>query len=140
KGGALTLNAMGGIGMLAVGILGSPFLGYMQESSTTQQLRAANSALYEQVTVSKHYLLGDYEAVDPAKSAAVTHQKAQADLQAAVTAGKFSALGKMAMFPVFTFACYLALFFYFKSRGGYKAVQLSTATQKQESPQPVSAT
>ena len=27
KGGALTLNAMGGIGMLAVGILGSPFLG-----------------------------------------------------------------------------------------------------------------
>jgi MFS family permease len=37
RGGALTLNAMGGIGMLAVGILGTPFLGYMQESSTTQQ-------------------------------------------------------------------------------------------------------
>ena len=38
---------MGGIGMLAVGILGAPFLGYMQESSTTQQLQAANPALYQ---------------------------------------------------------------------------------------------
>jgi MFS family permease len=140
KGGALTLNAMGGIGMLAVGILGSPFLGYMQESSTTQQLRDVNPALYEQVTVKKHYLLGDYEAVDPAKSAAVTDAKAQTNLQTAVTAGKFSALGKMAMFPVFTFACYLALFFYFKSRGGYKAVQLGGTVEKQANPQPVSTT
>lgn len=141
KGGALTLNAMGGIGMLAVGILGSPFLGYMQESSTTQQLRAANPALYEQVTVKKDYLLGAYEAVDPVKSAAITDAKSQADLQAAVTAGKFSALGKMAIFPVFTFACYLALLFYFKSRGGYKAVQLtSTSGEKPENLQPVSST
>jgi MFS family permease len=127
KGGALTLNAMGGIGMLAVGILGAPFLGYMQESSTTQQLRAANPALYQQVTVKKDYLLGAYEAIDPVKSAAVTDATSQADLQAATTAGKFSALGKMAMFPLFTFACYLALMGYFKSRGGYKPVQLTSA-------------
>ncbi len=38
KGGALTLNAMGGIGMLAVGILGAPFIGYLQESSATQTI------------------------------------------------------------------------------------------------------
>lgn len=126
KGGALTLNAMGGIGMLAVGILGAPFLGYMQESSTTQQLHAANPALYQQVTVKKDYLLGAYEAIDPVKSAAVTDAKSQADLQTATTAGKFSALGKMAMFPAFTFTCYLAVIFYFKSRGGYKPVQLKS--------------
>jgi MFS family permease len=126
KGGALTLNAMGGIGMLAVGVLGSPFLGYMQESTTTQQLKAANPALYQQVTVTHNYLLGDYQAIDPAKSAAVTDEKSKADLQAATTAGKFTALGKMATFPAFTFACYLALMAYFKSRGGYKPVQLAT--------------
>jgi MFS family permease len=124
KGGALTLNAMGGIGMLAVGILGAPFLGYMQESSTTQQLRATNPALYQQVAVKNDYLLGAYEAIDPVKSAAITDAKSRADLQAATTAGKFSALGKMAMFPVFTFACYLGLIAYFKSRGGYKPVHL----------------
>jgi len=132
KGGALTLNAMGGIGMLAVGILGAPFLGYMQESTTTQQLRATNPALYEQVTVKKDYLLGAYEAIDPVKSATVTDAKSQADLQAATTAGKFSALGKMAMFPAFTFLCYLALILYFKSRGGYKPVQLAAADAEKE--------
>jgi len=126
KGGALTLNAMGGIGMLAVGVLGSPFLGYMQELSTTQQLKAANPALYEQVTVTHNYLLGDYKAIDPTKSAAVTDDKSKTDLQAATTAGKFTALGKMATFPAFTFACYLVLIIYFKSRGGYKAVQLTS--------------
>ena len=125
RGGALTLNAMGGIGMLAVGILGAPFLGYMQEASTTQQLRAANPALYQTVKVEKKYLLGAYEALDPVKLAAVTDEKSQAEIKSAETAGKFSALGKMAMFPVFTFACYLALLGYFKSRGGYKAVQLT---------------
>jgi MFS family permease len=126
KGGALTLNAMGGIGMLAVGILGAPFLGYMQETSTTQQLRAVNPALYETVMVKKNYLLGAYEALDPVKGAAVTDEKSLAQIKAAEGAGKFRALGKMAMFPAFTFACYLGLFLYFKSRGGYRPVQLTT--------------
>lgn len=130
KGGALTLNAMGGIGMLAVGILGAPFLGYMQESSTTQELRAANPALYQQVMVKKDYLLGAYEAVDPEKKAAITDAQSQAEIKSAETTGKFSALGKMAMFPLFTFTCYLVLLLYFKSKGGYKPVQM--AAEKRE--------
>ncbi|HEX7653140.1 MAG TPA: MFS transporter, partial [Verrucomicrobiae bacterium] len=124
KGGALTLNTIGGIGMLAVGILGSPFLGYMQESSTTQQLRASNPALYEQVKSEQHYVLGAYQAIDPVKSAALTDPQAVNEIKAAQSAGKFTALGRMAMFPAFTFACYLGLLLYFKSRGGYRAVQL----------------
>ena len=74
KGGALTLNVMGGIGMLAVGILGAPFLGYMQESSTTQQLLATNPTLYQQVAVKNDYLLGAYQAIDPDKKAAVVDE------------------------------------------------------------------
>ena len=125
KGGALTLNAVGGIGMLAVGILGSPFLGYLQESSTTKQLQTANSALYQTVTVQKSYLLGNYQAVDPEKSAAVKDAQAQEEIKTATTAGQFSALAGMALFPLFTLACYLALMAYFKSRGGYRPVKLA---------------
>jgi MFS family permease len=128
RGGALTLNAMGGIGMLAVGILGAPFLGYMQEMSTTQQLQATDAALYQQVTVKKNYLLGAYQAIDPVASLAVTDQKSKDEIAAAITNGQFTALGRMAMFPLFTFICYLALIMYFKSRGGYKAVQLKGET------------
>jgi len=125
KGGALTLNAMGGIGMLAVGILGAPFIGYLQESSATRQLAAANPALYQTVTVEKNYLLGKYQAIDPVKSAAVTDSASTAAINAATTTGQFSALGKMALFPIFMFASYVALMLYFKSRGGYRPVQLA---------------
>jgi hypothetical protein len=33
----------------------------------------------------------------------------------------------MTLFPLFGLACYLALIFHFKSRGGYKPVQLAVA-------------
>jgi MFS family permease len=128
KGGALTLNAMGGIGMLAVGILGAPFIGYLQESSATKQLESANPALYQTVTVEKNYLLGAYKAIDPVKIATVSDDISKEQIQAATTTGQFNALGKMALFPIFMLACYLALIFYFKSKGGYKPVQLGEAS------------
>ena len=125
KGGALTLNALGGIGMLAVGILGGPFIGYLQENSATQMLQAGDPAIYQTVTVEKSYLLGNYRAIDPVKSAAVTDEKAKESIKTATTTGQFSALGKMAMFPAFMLAGYLALILYFKSKGGYKPVEIT---------------
>jgi hypothetical protein len=115
---------MGGIGMLAVGILGAPFIGYLQESSATAQLAAANPALYQQVTVEKQYVLGAYRAIDPIKTAAVTDDASKSAIATATTTGQFSALAKMALFPVFILCCYLGLFLYFKARGGYKPVTL----------------
>ena len=128
RGGALTLNAVGGIGMLAVGILGAPFLGYLQESSATTALAAANPALYQSVTMESKYLLGNYHAIDPLKSAAVTDPASTSTLASAETAGQFGALGKMALFPIFTLVCYLALLAYFKTRGGYRPVQLQAGS------------
>ncbi len=124
KGGALTLNAMGGIGMLAVGILGFPFIGYLQESTATAKLQASSPALYQTVTMEKKYLLGDYHAIDPIKSAAVTEAGAAEAIKTATTTGQFSALGKMAFFPAFMLAGYLALIAYFKTKGGYRPVEL----------------
>jgi MFS family permease len=124
RGGALTLNAVGGIGMLAVGILGAPFIGYLQESSSTHQLALTNPALYQTVSVEKNYLLGAYKAIDPEKSVAVTDAAASAQIQEATTTGQFNALAKMALFPIFTLACYLALIVYFKSKGGYRPVKI----------------
>ncbi|MDP5079593.1 MAG: MFS transporter, partial [Opitutales bacterium] len=64
KGGALTLNAIAGIGMLTVGILGGPFIGFLQESSVTSALEEELPAVYEQVKSENDYFLGHYEAVD----------------------------------------------------------------------------
>ena len=128
KGGALTLNAMGGIGMLAVGILGAPFLGYLQETSAIKYLAKVDAPLYEHVTVEHKYLLGKYLAIDPAKSAAVTDEQSQSELKAADTTGQFGALAKIAVLPAGLFVGYVILIFYFKSCGGYKPVQLEAKT------------
>ena len=81
---------------------------------------------YQTVTVEKNYLLGKYQAIDPVKSAAVTDAASTTAIATATATGQFSALGKMALFPIFMLACCLALMAYFKSRGGYKPVQLTT--------------
>ena len=39
KGGALTLNAISGIGMIAVGVLGFPFIGALQERTASAELQ-----------------------------------------------------------------------------------------------------
>ena len=127
KGGALTLNTLGGIGMLAVGILGAPFIGYLQESTATSRLAAENQAVHEQVTIEKEYLLGDYRAIDPAQAATVTDEAGRQALQEANEAGQFGALARITIFPAFMLVAYLGLIVYFKSRGGYKPVDLSAS-------------
>jgi hypothetical protein len=129
KGGALTLNTLGGIGMLAVGILGAPFIGFLQESTATSKLQEENPAVYQAVHTEQEYLLGDYDAIDPAKAAVITDAAGQDALAAATKAGQFGALGKMAMFPAFMFVCYIGMILYFRSKGGYKAVQIGAGAE-----------
>ena len=40
KGGALAMGAMGGIGMLSAGMLGSPGIGYTQDRFASKELRS----------------------------------------------------------------------------------------------------
>lgn len=124
KGGALTINAIAGIGMLAVGIIGFPFIGFLQESTATAKLRASDQALYQSVTVERSYLLGQYRAIDPERSAAITDEQARETIETVTTTGQFTALRTMALFPVIMLVGYLGLMLYFRSRGGYKPVQL----------------
>ena len=93
-------------------------------STATRKLEAANPAVYQAVTVEKNYVLGAYKAIDPVKAATITDEAGKEALKVANTAGQFSALGKMAIFPTFMLCGYICLILYFKSKGGYKAVHL----------------
>src|SRR5207244_10839286 len=48
KGGAITIGAMGGIGMLSAGLLGGPGIGYNQDYHASKNLREKSSPLYDQ--------------------------------------------------------------------------------------------
>src|SRR5206468_2100372 len=44
RGGALTLNALGGIGMLAVGVLGFPYIGTLQADKKIEAIASSPAA------------------------------------------------------------------------------------------------
>ena len=144
KGGALTLNAISGIGMLACGAIGFPLLGLFQintqksELAESEIVRNALPAVVETVegkpvlktvTVSDG-LFGTYSNVDTAaldaEIAKVTDTAKADEVKAAVAkiaeeSPKHS-LAKIAIFPMVMLLAYIGLFLYFRSRGGYKPV------------------
>ena len=125
KGGALTLNAMGGIGMIAVGVIGFPFIGALQEKTASATLAHEAPALAQSVLMQKTYLLGGYDAINPEKAQALTDIASVKAVASANLAGQFDALARMAALPAFVLVCYIGLFFYFRSRGGYRPVVLT---------------
>src|SRR6202012_1270249 len=48
KGGAVTIGAMGGVGMLSAGLLGGPGIGYCQDRAASETLRESAPTVYEQ--------------------------------------------------------------------------------------------
>lgn len=131
KGGALTLNITGGVGMIGAGVIGAVILGFFQDTSTDKNLlsydQANSTSLHSKyVTVEKQSIFGDYRALDASKLSGATDEEKQAIVTVQEDAKK-GALKKVAWFPIGMFICYIILIMYFKSRGGYKAVILNNA-------------
>jgi hypothetical protein len=125
KGGALSLNAASAVGMMSVGVMGTVFLGLIQDRAIETRLLHDNPALHEQVVSSKKSVLGSYQAVDPARvqSLAPSDQNALHEMTAAASKG---ALATTAIFPAAMLVAYLGLFLVFRARGGYRAIALGS--------------
>jgi MFS family permease len=63
KGGALTLNAIAGIGMLAVGIMGNPMLGLVQDKQVSHRIQTPELAPYA-AQGTKQSVFGSYTSLD----------------------------------------------------------------------------
>lgn len=139
KGGALTLNALGGIGMLGVGVLGFQYIGMLQNQraieaiSGDEQIIAAAPSLVEdgKLAVTREdniYGVVEFDAIDAEKMKAKIATAGDAEAQKALTervaevsdASKQGALASMCLFPIIMLISYILLGLYFKSTGGYK--------------------
>ncbi|QDU91535.1 Major Facilitator Superfamily protein [Pirellulimonas nuda] len=140
KGGALTLNALGGIGMLAVGTLGGVYIGALQDTRMTQgvaeskelaeeapELFDADGRLAVQSEEVKYKFI-NYPVVDEvkvAKALAGQSESEQEAIRAQITeigdSKKQGALADMCVFPATMLVAYVLLGLYFQSRGGYRA-------------------
>ncbi len=124
RGGAMTLNGISGTGLLGVGILGAMFLGNLVDHTMDKDLLAQNQAIHAKVTEARSGLLGSYNAIIPDKEAALT-----ADEKAVVDSVKGgatkNALKTASILPFLMLATYIGMFLYFKSKGGYKPVDVN---------------
>jgi MFS family permease len=137
KGGALTLGAIGGIGMLSAGLLGGPGIGYKQDYFAAEFLQEEHPAvLQEYVSDSKHgfLLFPEIAGLDGAKVGALleknpaelsaTETEERAILEEASIRGGQSAFRWTALVPLTMALGFLILIFYFRAQGGYKAIKL----------------
>lgn len=125
KGGALTLNGVSAVGVLGMGILGAPIMGGLQDRGIDRDLSANHPAIYEKVVSEPRELpfLGATPGIDADKVQELSDEEKQT-LQEVKYPNKKAAFLQVAVLPTFMLICYLILFFYFRSKGGYKPVEL----------------
>lgn len=128
KGGALTLNITGGLGMIAAGVIGAGILGFMQDKSIDKNIAkydaTNNTAIHSTyVTAKKTSVFGEYEGLDQTKLAAAGTEE-QGIVKTIQDGAKKEALKNVLIFPIIMFVSFLLLILYFRSKGGYKAIQL----------------
>jgi MFS family permease len=130
KGGAVTMNVIAGVGMLAVGIVGSVLLGSIQDRAIGDSL-AAHDAQHGTLlhatffTNEKTGVFGRYLSLDEAKVAS-SDGETRAVVNSVVTGSKKTALQSVAILPLIMLGAYVLLLLYFRRRGGYQAVALPT--------------
>jgi MFS family permease len=123
QGGALAINATGGVGMLGVGVVGAVFLGYFQDTEAVRQLQQSKPAVYQQVVTEKTWVFGSYTAIDPTKQETLD-PATRGEVKAIQDGAQKGALRTAAVFPLVMLACYVLIGLWFKTRGGYRAEQI----------------
>lgn len=137
KGGAITIGAIGGVGMLSAGFLGGPGIGYKQDRFASEYLQQKNDAIYQAYKAdkpSKFLFFKEITGLDGAKKGAIlgapddkltATQKVEKPLvtEANLHGGRM-ALKWTSLVPATMAVLYLLIFLYFKAKGGYKAVHI----------------
>ncbi len=150
--GAVAMSLMGGVGMLSVGLLGGPGLGYARDRFSSEELKNSSPALYETWkstgAASSFAVFDPVQPIDPArlteaKSVVLATKEADAgssdpkilELAAKITPekqtvveadirGNRRTLKLDSLIPAAMALGYLILIIYFKSIGGYRPLRI----------------
>lgn len=137
KGGAITIGAIGGVGMLSAGLLGGPGIGYKQDYFASKYLEQKSASAYDTYksdTKNGFLVFPEIQGLDGAKKAALLAKPATSLtpqevvdrplVEAANMEGGRMALKVTAAIPLTMAVFYLLLILYFKAKGGYRPVQI----------------
>ena len=123
KGGAMTINTIAGVGMLAAGLLGTPVIGSIQDRFIDDGMQANAPELVDQVLEAEGSGLLSARTLND-DAVAMLPEEDQERVVAVQSASSQLALRAVAWLPAFMFVCYVLLILYFRSKGGYKPVEL----------------
>jgi MFS family permease len=124
RGGALTLNAIGAVGMISVGILGGPLLGTLQEASLDRNLRQASPGLHAALAEPAQQKFGlNFQPLDRAKIDSLSVAD-QARVEKVVAQTNQAMLAKIAILPSIMFVSFFGLGLFFLRHGGYRRIEL----------------
>ena len=141
RGGALTLGAVGGVGMLSAGLLGGPGIGYMQDRYASQDLQEQAPAVYEEYKAEGTNRFLFFPAVqgldgskagpvmEKAKDFSITLPPDEQAVRDASFYGGQSALKATALVPAFMALGFLFLLLHFRRTGGYKQIVLPASDE-----------
>ncbi len=139
RGGALTLGAIGAAGMLSAGLLGGPGIGYMQDRYASEYMEEQAPELYQDYSAegtNSFLIFAEVKGLDGSKVGPLLG-KAQEDpdtltddeqtvVDSAVHGGQM-ALKTTSAVPLALAVGFLLLLLYFRSQGGYRAVELTAS-------------
>ena len=106
--------------MIAVGTLGLPAIGTLQDRDFNQAVQQQAADVYDQVAETKKGLFSDYQYIEKNNFSKLSEAEREG-LRQVERQTKQHALSQIAVLPAIMFVCYVALILYFKSRGGYRA-------------------
>jgi MFS family permease len=133
KGGAITIGAIGGVGMLSAGFLGGPGIGYKQDFFASNHLKANAPEVYQEFKApnqNRFLFFPPIVGLEGSKVAAVRNTPAEKRTPAEVKVhdadlhGGRSALKATAAVPALMAVLYLGILLYFRAKGGYKPVHI----------------
>ena len=136
--GAVAMSALGGAGMLSVGLIGGELIGVWQASATTAHLEAKNPEVYAEFKAPEMNSFPSwgqrfgFKALEFSELMADKQQAAMENaddpnsqvIKDAFTLGGRAALRKTAWLPTGMAMGFLILVVYFRSQGGYKVIEL----------------
>ena len=108
-----------------MGILGTPIMGGLQDKGIDADLKANHPEIHQKIVSAPRSVpfIGQVPGFDEDKVTELSE-----DERKIVTETRYPhkkrAFFTVAVLPAFMLICYIIMFLYFKSRGGYKAVEL----------------
>jgi MFS family permease len=126
RGGALTLNMVSAIGLLSVGIIGTPIMGAFSDSHTVNNVKMVSEEIHAASKTDASFFGASYESIDRAKASELAVEQGLSDeLQGAINNASRQSLRTTAIsFPLVMLVAFGLIALYFRRKGGYRPIEL----------------